>query len=85
MAIYTIPASAAGVQLVGGLGTRKRLIIENGAPARLYCRIGRGTASLSSYSFSLAQNENMTLDDCTARVTGIWIDEGGGSAHITEY
>ena len=87
MAVYAVPSvtTVGGTQLIAANGSRKRLIIENSDANRLHCRVGGGAVSATSYSFSLAQYENMTLNDCTAEITGIWSADGAGSAHITEY
>ena len=87
MAVTSVASvtTAGGVQIVAANGLRKALIIENSDANRLHLRMGGGTVSTSSYSCSLAQNENLYLPGFTGEVTGIWAADGSGSAFVTEF
>ena len=76
--------TAGGVQLLAANGYRKGVTIENSDANRLHIRFGSGTVSTTSYSASLAQNENLYLPGFTGEIVGIWAADGSGSALVTE-
>jgi hypothetical protein len=86
MATLTVVASlntpVAGVPVNSSRGG---LVIENDDANRLYVLLGPGTVSSTNRSFSLAQNENAFLPNCTDKVSLIWAADGSGNAYITEY
>jgi len=85
MAVTAVASSTTSATFLEPNSARKGFVIENSDANRLHVRLGSSAATTTSYSFSLAQNENAHVNGYTGAITGIWAADGSGSAHITEY
>ena len=83
MAVTAVASAAVSTTLLAAGPTYGEVIIENSDANRLHIHMEGGTASTSSYSYSLAQYDNVRLTNVSAAITGIWTADGTGFAHIT--
>jgi len=63
--------------------TRTKLTVYNDSTATLYLKVGGGTASASSFTVKLFQDDSYETDFRGA-VTGVWSADSGGNALVTE-
>jgi hypothetical protein len=79
-------AATSTVLLTAGSGVRERIIIENSDANRLHVNLDSAAATTTTaYSFSLAQYENVILEDYQGEIRGIWAADGAGHALITTF
>lgn len=86
-AVTTVADSASSGTLIATNANRMGFVITNDSSARLYVKFG-ATASTTSYTVSLAQNETYESPAApvyTGVIDGIWSsDPGDGAARCTE-
>ena len=81
-AVTQVASSATNVTLKAANVNRIKLVIANDSTAVLYVKEG-ASASATSYSYRLAQNESVIIDDYTGIVDGLWAS-ANGFAYVTE-
>lgn len=81
--ITSVGDSASSVTLLASNTSRIKAVINNDSSAVLYIKEG-STASTTSYSYKLSQDDVAIIDDYNGIITGIWASDAGGSARITE-
>lgn len=81
-AVTSVAGSATSVQLLAANSSRKEATITNDSTADLYLKLGT-TASTTSYTVKLRQDESYITDKYTGRIDGIW-GSATGNARITQ-
>lgn len=81
-AVTSVSGSATSVQLLAANADRLEAIITNDSTAPMYLKLGT-TASTTSYTVKLGQDESYITDKYTGRIDAIW-SSATGNARITE-
>ena len=87
MAQVTAIASTTTATTLAAQGQRRGVSISNSDANALYVLVGPGTASSSNFTVQLDQGDYWETpvfynDEV---ISGVWADDGDGSAHVTEY
>jgi hypothetical protein len=86
MGITSVASSTTSAVALASNLERRGAIVENTDANRAYVRLGSGDASNTSFSFSLAQNENAAIPvGYTGQISVVWEADGTGSLLITEF
>jgi len=80
--VTSVAGSASSVQLLASNTDRTEVIINNDSSATLYVKLGT-TASTTSYTYKLLQDDVAIVSSYTGRIDGIW-GSATGNARITE-
>lgn len=80
--LANVSGSATSVQILAANASRLEAIITNDSTADLYLKLGT-TASTTSYTVKLGQDESYITDKYTGRIDGIWAS-ATGAARVTE-
>lgn len=81
--VTSVNDSATSVQLLAANSARVEATITNDSDEDLYVKLGT-TASTTSYTVKLGQDESYITDKYTGRIDGIWASNSTGAARITE-
>ena len=80
--VTQVASSATSVTLKASNTSRIKLVIANDSTAILYVKEGT-TASATDYTYRLAAQDAVIIDDYSGRVDGIWAS-ANGNAYVSE-
>ena len=84
--LSSVDSGIESVTILAANTARKGAVIVNTDANVLYLDLSGGTASATSYSYSVAANGYFEVPfGYTGLITGIWAADGTGAAKVTEF